>query len=435
MMPAPTRVRWKVLAWLCSLSALTYIGRVGIIQVQDHIELDLHLTPQKFAYAFSAFSLAYALFEIPSGWLGDRFGPRKILIRIVLCWIAFTALTGLAWGLASLIMFRFLFGAGEAGAFPNISRASREWFRFSERGFTQGMVWLCARWGGALAPLLMMVLAQPLGWRGGFVLTSILGGVWLWGFNSRYKDSPHSDQAVNEAERALITEGRKDAGKAAPLAWSTMLLSPTLWALSLMYFCSNAGWSFFTSWITPYLRNDLYLSGIGLVLASGAPLFFGGAACLLGGFLTDRQVRLWGPRWGRTLQGVIAYGLGGVFMLVSVAFTPSHIGLAFTSLCLSSFVKDFGMAASWSTTIDIGQRYSGTVAGFMNTIGNLGQVISIPAVAWLALLAGEPGHPSWKVSLYFNAAMFFVAALSWLFVNPRRVIVYAATRHEGERAT
>ena len=159
-------------------------------------------------------------------------------------------------------MFRFLFGAGEAGAFPNISRASREWFRFSERGFTQGMVWLCARWGGALAPLLMMVLALPLGWRGGFVLTSILGGVWLWGFNSRYKDSPHSDQAVNEAERALITEGRKDAGKAAPLAWSTMLLSPTLWALSLMYFCSNAGWSFFTSWITPYLRNDLYLSGM-----------------------------------------------------------------------------------------------------------------------------------------------------------------------------
>ncbi len=434
MTTAPTRVRWNVLAWLCSLSALTYIGRVGIIQVQDHIELDLHLTPQKFAYAFSAFSLAYALFEIPSGWLGDKFGTRKVLIRIVLCWIAFTALTGLAWGLVSLIVFRFLFGAGEAGAFPNISRASREWFPFRERGFTQGMVWLCARWGGAVAPLLMMVLAYPLGWRGGFVLMSVLGCVWVWGFNLRYKDSPRSDATVNEAERALIMEGRKDAGKPAPLSWSTMLLSPTLWALSLMYFCSNAGWSFFTSWITPYLRGDLHLSGVGLVLASGAPLFFGGAACLAGGFLTDRQVRLWGPRWGRTLLGVIAYGLGGAFMLVSVALTPGHIGLAFASLCFSSFIKDFGMAASWSTTIDIGQRYSGTVAGFMNTIGNLGQVISIPVVAWLAVLAGAPGHPSWKVSLYFNAAMFFIAALSWLFVNPRRVIVYAA-RHEGESAT
>ena len=149
-----TRVRWKILAWLCSLSALTYITRIGIIQVQDRIELDLHLTPQRLAYAFSAFSLAYALFEMPSGWLGDKLGPRKVLIRIVLVWTAFTALTGLAWGLISLIVFRFLFGAGEAGAFPNISRASREWFPFSERGFTQGMVWMCARWGGAIAPLL-----------------------------------------------------------------------------------------------------------------------------------------------------------------------------------------------------------------------------------------------------------------------------------------
>jgi MFS transporter, ACS family, glucarate transporter len=227
-----TRVRWKVLAWLCSLSALTYIGRIAIIQVQDHIELDLHLTPQKLAYALSAFSLAYALFEIPSGWLGDKFGSRKVLIRIVLCWISFTALTGFAWGLVSLIVVRFLFGAGEAGAFPNISRASREWFPFGERGLTQGMVWMCARWGGAVAPLLMMALAHPFGWRGGFLLMSILAALWLWGFNSRYRDSPQSDPAVNEAERVLITEGRKDTGKPAPLSWATMLGSPTLWSLS-----------------------------------------------------------------------------------------------------------------------------------------------------------------------------------------------------------
>src|SRR4029077_14578926 len=131
-----------------------------------------------------------------------KFGPRKILIRIVLCWIAFTALTGLAWGLASLIVFRFLFGAGEAGAFPNISRASREWFPFGERGFTQGMVWLCARWGGAIAPLLMMVFAYPFGWRVGFLLMSVVGVVWLGGYIAHYKDSPQSDPSVNEAERA-----------------------------------------------------------------------------------------------------------------------------------------------------------------------------------------------------------------------------------------
>ena len=170
---------------------------------------------------------------------------------------------------------------------------------------------------------------------------------------------------MNDAERALILEGRKDAGKPAPLSWTTMLRSPTLWCLSVMYLCSNAGWSFFASWITPYLRHDLHLSGIALVLASGAPLFFGGASCLLGGFLTDRQVRLWGPRWGRTLQGVIAYGLGGVFMLVSVALTPSHIGsgirLAVLSLRLSKILEwpPVGPPPSIS---DI--AIPGTVAGF-----------------------------------------------------------------------
>src|SRR5215472_6110986 len=134
-MVRPTRVRWKVLGWLCSLSAVTYIGRICIIQVRPDIEQSLGLTPSSIAYAFSAFSLAYALCEIPVGWLGDKLGPRKVLIRIALCWAAFSALTGTAWSLVSLVVFRFLFGVGEAGAFPNIARAAREWFPFSERGF------------------------------------------------------------------------------------------------------------------------------------------------------------------------------------------------------------------------------------------------------------------------------------------------------------
>jgi len=422
-----TRVRWRILAWLSSLSALTYVGRVAIIQVQDRIELDLHLTPTRLAYAFAAFSLAYALFEVPTGWLGDKLGPRKILIRIVVVWIIFTALTGAVWSLPALVIVRFCFGAGEAGAFPNISRASREWFPFSERGLTQGLIWLFARWGGAVAPLLIILLALPFGWRAGFLLLSVLGAIWLWGFAANFRNRPQDDPRLNQAERDLIAGGRSSMMSALPLSWSTMLGSSTLWALSLMYFCSNAGWSFFISWITPYLQKDLRLSGARLVLASGGPLFVGGIACLLGGYLTDRQVRLWGRRWGRTLQGVIAYALGGALLLAAFACTPRHALLAYVSLCLSSFVKDLGMAPSWSTTIDIGQRYSGTVAGFMNTVGNLAQVVSVPMVAWLATIAGVPGHPSWKVSLYFYASMFFVASVCWLFVDPTRVIVYSSS--------
>lgn len=420
-----TNVRWTVLAWLCSFSAITYLGRIGIIQVQDQIQWDLHLTPAKFALAFSSFSLAYAFLEVPSGWLGDKLGPRKMLLRIALFWIAFTMLTGLAWGLVSLIVFRFFFGAGEAGSFPNIGRASREWFPFRERGLTQGLVWLSARWGGAISPLLMMIFAYPYGWRGGFIAMGLLGAAWFIGFRAYYRDKPQEDPRVNAEELAFITGGRTEPAHAEPLSWRTMMRSRTLWLLSLMYFCSNAGWSFFASWITPYLRQGLHLSGLKLVLASGGPLLFGGIACLVGGRLTDRQVQMWGRRWGRTLLGIVGYGLGGVFMLLALYFSRQSAALAFSCVCLSSFVKDLGLPASWSTTIDIGQRYSGTVGGFMNTVGNLGQMISIPLVAQLAMWAGTPGHPKWSVSLYYYAAMFFVASAAWIFVDPRKVIVYA----------
>ena len=210
----PTRIRWNMLAWLCSFAAVTYIGRIGIIQVQSPIERDLHLTPVQLGYAFAAFSLAYALVEVPSGWLGDKIGPRKVLIRIALFWVAFTALTGLAWGLVSLVVFRFFFGTGEARAFPNIGRASREWFPFRERGLAQGMIWLSARWGGALAPLIMLVLAYPFGWRGGFVLMALIGVAWLWGFRRRFKDTP---KKIPPSTRPKWRLSMKDSAKRARL--------------------------------------------------------------------------------------------------------------------------------------------------------------------------------------------------------------------------
>jgi MFS transporter, ACS family, glucarate transporter len=422
----PTNLRWRVLAWMCSLSAITYIGRLCIMQVRENIEFSLGLTPSLTAYAFSAFSLSYAFFEMPVGWFGDKLGPRRILTRVMWCWIGFSALTGAAWSLASLVVFRFLFGAGEAGAFPNIGSACREWFPFRERGYAQGMVWMFARFGGAIAPPLMLLLsAGGAGWRLGFLGLSALGLLWVWKFAGDFRDTPQEDPRVNHAELSLIAGGRKDPGAPAPLSWRTMLASPTLWCLSLMYFGSNAGWSFFATWITPYLQKDIHLSGATLALASGVPSFFGGFACLLGGLMTDQQVRLLGRRWGRTLLGFVSYGLGGVFLLIALVETRNHAGVAFAALCVSFFVKDLGMASSWATAIDIGHRYSGTVAGFMNTVGNLAQVITVPLVAHIATRAGTPDHPNWKATLYYYAAMFLMASVSWLFVNPRRVIVYS----------
>jgi len=362
---------------------------------------------------------------LPTGWFGDRFGPRKVLTRIVLCWMFFTALTGASWSLVSLVFFRFMIGAGEAGAFPNIARATREWFPYRERGLAQGYVWMLARFGGAIAFPFLLILTHVVGWRWTFVVTGAIGVVWVSFFWARFRDTPRQDPKVNDAERALINEGKRETAKPAPLAWLKVLLSPTIWFLLLMYFCSNAGWSFFVSWITPFLEGDLRFRGMKLALASGSPLFFGGIACFLGGFLTDRVVRAWGRRWGRTLIGTIGYGFAAALMLVAFEVTKRHPMMALGAICFSSFSKDIGMAATWAITIDVGHRYAGTVSGLMNSFGNMGQVLSVLIVVKLARVAGTAGHPNWNVSLYYYAAMFFVAAICFIFVDPRETVVYS----------
>ena len=445
----PTLVRYKVLAWACSLSMITYIDRVCIKQVQNEMSADLGLTTQQFGWVFAAFALSYALFEVPSGWLGDRFGTRKTLCRIVVWWSIFTALTGLVWkfsldsgyvlalpfgfeipllfsSLTLLVLIRFLFGAGEAGAYPNLARALRNWFPYRRRGLAQGFVWMFGRWGGAYAPLLVGMLGMVFGWRGAFIAFGVMGILWVIAFAMYFRDSPAEHPGVNEAERSLILGGMVESAKPPPISWKNMLKSPTLWCLSLMYFCSNAGWCFFITWDVKYYETQLGLEGNPLRLAAGAPLFFGGIACLLGGFGTDRLVQVLGRRWGRTLQGLCAYALGGLFFLL--ALLTREPWLAVPSLCIASFLKDFAMAASWSTCIDIGHRYSGTVAGFMNMIGNLGTVVSPPIVALLA------SRNDWGWALGYSAIMFLIAAVGWAFINPRRVIVYSPEDQKALRA-
>lgn len=428
----PTAVRYGVLAWLCSLSMLTYIDRVCIMQVQDDISSELHLTDQQFSFAFSAFALAYALCEVPTGWLGDRLGARKVLTRIVCCWLFFTALTGFVWNWLSLVVVRTLFGAGEAGAYPNIARASRNWFPYRQRGFSSGLVWTFGRFGGGIAPVLVYFLALELGWRGSFVALAVLGLFWVVGFSWWFRDRPEDHRGVNDAEVAVIKEGNP-GGPPAPLSWPTVLRSPTLWCLSIMYFFSNAGWSFFITWVKKYMKDDLGYRGWQLGLAAGAPLLCGAVGCLLGGLLTDRQVRVWGRRWGRTAQGVIVYFIGGSLFLSCYWLRNVSLELTVGALCLASFVKDMGMGASWSTTLDIGHRYSGSVAGIMNTVGNLGTVVSPPVVAWLVTVAGA-NKSDWGLSLLYYGGMFFLASFTWLFINPRRVIVYSPADHATLRA-
>ena len=159
--PAPTRTRYWVVVFAVALAVIQYVDRVCISQAAPLVSEELHLAPWQMGYVFSAFTLAYALFEIPCGWLGDRIGPRKVLLRIVVWWSFFTAATGWAWSWASLVTTRFLFGAGEAGCFPNLTKALNRWLPSGERTKAQGLLWMSARWGGAATPLLVFYTLSP----------------------------------------------------------------------------------------------------------------------------------------------------------------------------------------------------------------------------------------------------------------------------------
>jgi sugar phosphate permease len=426
----PTSIRYTVLAWACSLSTLTYLDRVLISKVQRPMMADLGLSSTDMGWILWAFFVSYSIFEVPSGWLGDRIGPRRVLFRIVVWWSIFTMLTGLVFpfrleigglvfgSFALLLAVRFLFGVGEAGAYPNAAKLLRNWFPYGQRGFAQGLMWAFARFGGAAAPVLIVLIGQHLGWRGIFATFGLVGAVWAILFRRTMRDTPAEDLRTNDAERRLIDAGAPTSQRL-PISWSTMLSSSTLWLLAGMYFFINAGWSFFITWDQPYYEDVLKLSGIGLTLATTGPLFCGGIACLLGGFSTDAMVRILGRRWGRTLQGMLAYAFGAAFFAAAL-FVRDPVW-SVVLLCTASFSKDLAMSVTWATCLDVGHRYSGSVSGFMNMIGNFGAATASLLVPYLAYWTGG----GWQAALVVSAISLGIVPIAWFFIDPTRTIVYA----------
>lgn len=386
----PTRVRYGVLAFCCTLAMITYLDRVCIGVSAPYLVAALGLSAvSDLRWANSAFNLAYAVFEVPTGWLGDVFGPKKTLIRIVVWWSLFTALTGLIglqfWGLglglAALGIIRFMFGVGEAGAFPNITRALHNWFPFQERGMAQGLIFMGARLLGGLTPLIWLELVEKQGlpWRSAFWIFGGVGLAWCVVFAWWFRDHPAEKPHVNEAERDLITGGRTDteAGHAR-VPWLRLLSSVNLWLLCLMYFCTAYGWYFNINYLPSYLqdcwkmeKNDR-LAG----LFMGGPFLLGAVGSLLGGFLTDGIIRMTGNRkWGRRLVGMMGQMLCATCFIACVLATNVYVFAL--AISLAAFFNDLTLAPCWATCQDIGKRYSAIVAGCMNTIGNLGGAAAV----------------------------------------------------------
>ncbi|HTG89591.1 MAG TPA: MFS transporter [Vicinamibacterales bacterium] len=414
----PSRARYRVLAFTTILAIITYLDRVAISTAAPAVRAEMGLDAVQMGWVFSAFTWAYAAFEIPSGWMGDVMGPRKVLTRIVIWWSAFTAATGAAWNFASLLVARFLFGVGEAGAFPNTSRSFAKWFPVAERGAAHGWVFMGTRMGGAITPPIVVALMTAIGWRQTFYVFGVLGVIWAFFWWRWFRDEPSQHPEVNEAELALIREsaGHEPATSHA-FRWSE-LLSANLLLVYGMYFTMGYTLYFNLTWLPTYLKD---VRGFSLQQAgwlSGVVLFTGGVMTYVGGKLTDMLVKKYGLKVGRSM-GVVTLPIAGL-LLIGAAQTQSPMAAAIL-LAATLGVADLAVSSCWAICHDIGGRNAGIVTGAMNTWGNIGGALS-PLVVGYAV----GWWNSWTVPFYITAGIYVFGAVCTFFVDPRKRVNLAS---------
>lgn len=409
----PTRVRFKVVGFAVALAAVTYFDRVCISTLAPEIMRDLKLDRVQMSFVFSAFTLAYAVFEIPTAWWGQKVGTRKVLTRIVLWWSAFTVATGFAGGYHSLLVTRFLFGAGEAGAWPNATRTFSRWIPLSERGKVQGIFFMGAHLAGGVTPALVTFLAAALTWRQVFWVFGLLGVAWSAAWYWWFRDEPGEHREVNEAERELILAGRAAEGGHESGGWRA-LLRPSVILLCLAYVSNSYGFYFLITWLPSYLEQQRGFERGAMSLFAGLPLLLSVVADLTGGITTDALVKRFGLRAGRAGIGVTAYAVAAAAMLAAAAGGGFVMSAVLISIAAAASM--FTLAASWAACIDIGGRSSGVVSAAMNTMGQAGGVLS-PIV--LAVLVER--FDNWSLPLYVMAGLYAASSVCWLFVDPRPV--------------
>jgi len=415
--PRGIGVRHKVLGMSVLLAGVTYLDRVSISTMQDQISRDLGFDLVKMGVVFSTFYVAYAVFEIPTGWWADQIGSRRVLTRIVSWWSAFTILTGAAFSFPSLLGIRFLFGAGEAGAFPNVARTFARWFPLRERGRAQGYFWVGAHLAGGVTPLIVKSLLDlGLHWRQVFVLFGSIGFIWVWAWWRWFRDTPEEHASVSPEELAYIQSGRPpfESHSNSVDDWRRLLANRTAAGLCLMYFTQSFGGAFYVTFLQRYLAQRGLTGTEGAILA-GLPLMFSTVADVLGGLTTDGLTKRFGLRIGRCAVGGSALAGAGLFTLAA-AFTASPIWAA-VLIALGGASSNFLLGASWGTCIDIGLSRAGALSGAMNTSGQVGAILSPILVALVV-----KHFDNWSAPLYLTGALFLAGATCWLLVDPTKPV-------------
>jgi len=417
--------RWYILGLLCLMYLITYLDRVNISTAAPEIRKEFGFDVVTMAWIFSAFGWSYALFQVPGGWLSDRFGARPVLAGIVTYWSAMTAATAAASGVASFFVVRFLFGVGEAGAFPGATRAMQLWYTRQERGFAQGFTHSASRLGAAIAPPFVVLIMTPLGWRPVFYISGLIGLVWAAWWYLSYRNLPEEHGMVNRAELAHI-RGVSATGEinqavmetgAASVPWGTLLRSPNMWAIMCAYFTYVYCLYIFLAWLPSYLVDARGFTLLKVGFLASLPLFAGVIGDTVGGVATDWLLKKTGSAKIARRSVAIVGMLGCVVFIVPAALAED----AYTAVyCLTGagFFLECTIGPSWAVPMDTGGKYAGTVSGMMNMAGNIGGALSPLVFGYLAQ------YLDWRAPFIVAAALLVIGAAIWAFwLDPDRSVV------------
>ncbi len=437
----PTRVRWTIALLLLCITSVTYLDRLNIMVAATRIQDEFALTEVQIGTILSAFVLGYALFQIPGGILADALGPRRLLGLALFWWSVFTILTaltadlpltrwmGIAW---AFILVRFLVGVGEAPALPGANKMIGLWMAPEERALGNGIFIAGLGLGGALAPPLVVWLMETWGWRASFWVTGLLGFPLLMCWLMAVTDRPENHPRVNEAELAHIRGSRGTVeSQTAPSStpWRLVLSRADVWALVGSYFLAGYTAYIFFTWSFLYIVNVRKLPVARAGFWTMAPFLAMAILSLVGGRVSDWTTRRWGKRWGRRLPVISGMSLASLFLIVGSQ--TSHARLAIICLALAAGLTGFATVNWWATTVDLTRRFAGSLAGLMNTAGNLGGVASPTLTPYLAERFG------WEMALAVAAAAALLAGALWVFIHPDRPLEEAAmstgAHHGGKR--
>ena len=400
-----------ILAMLVILGVVTFLDRINISVAGSSIMKDLNLSAAEWGWVQSAFILSYGLMQIPMGAYGDRHGHRKVLTQIVLWWSLFTAFTGVAGGLASLLIIRFMFGVGEAGSSPCSTGVISRWFEKNEVGKAQGYVWAASRMGGALTPFVVIPIMAWLGWRAAFWLLGGLGIIWAVVWYVMYRDkTPLQLPRGGEQQEASPRGGTEG------VSWNKILRNRQFWTICAMYFFYAFGSWFFFSWFPTFMELGRGFAKSELTYAVAVPFIMSMIGNITGGYLTDKLSAKYGLKVGRKALGTSSLAISAVCMFLA-AFIPGKMAVfVFLSLCFGIF--DLMLPSAWALCIDLGKQHAGAISGAMNTFGNVGGFFCGILFGYLVQASGNYNLP-----LYMIAGMLLISAVLFSFINPEKPII------------